>query len=167
MIFEGGDNLHIHNLTAALPKGKGSYKTRLLSEIDTIVVHHSATRQGDARAFARYHIENNGWPGIGYHYILDKSGRCYKCQPANVVSYHASGYNSCSIGVCMVGDFDSEQPTQAQLDALVELCRELVRAYGIRQVVGHREVPGTHKTCPGRNVDMESIKDAVFGGEVE
>lgn len=155
--------MHIHNLIGSLPTGKKAYKQRSLAQIDTIVVHHSATKQGDARAFAQYHV-GKGWPGIGYHFVLNKSGRAFKCNTAATISYHASGYNSRSLGICLVGDFDSEHPTPAQMDALIELCQELIRAYGIKRVVGHREVPDAHKSCPGANIDLETLRDAVFAG---
>ncbi len=139
------------------------YRQRTLSATTHIVVHHSATTSGTPEAFARYHVEELGWPGIGYHYVIDRKGEVYKCHPATTISYHASGANACSIGVCLVGNFDVQRPTESQRAALVELLQELMSAYHIpaAHVIGHREVPGTKKSCPGTNIDMDSIREAL------
>lgn len=136
------------------------YGQRTLSVITHIVVHHSATTGGTPEAFARHHVHTLGWPGIGYHYVIARDGLIYKCHPATTISYHASGANAYSIGVCLVGNFDVERPSEEQRTALIELLRELMGAYGIpcAHVIGHREVPGTKKSCPGRSVDMDELR---------
>ncbi|WP_209123684.1 hypothetical protein [Alkalihalobacillus sp. BA299] len=46
----------------------------------------SATKTGSADAFARYHVNSLGWPGIGYHYVVDKEGSISWCHDLEVVS---------------------------------------------------------------------------------
>jgi N-acetylmuramoyl-L-alanine amidase len=135
------------------------YKERMLNSIRQIVVHHSATTSGTPEAFARYHVQQK-WPGISYHYVIARDGTVYKCQKATTISYHASGANGSSIGVCLVGHFDEQLPTQAQTDSLIDLLADLVKAYRIKidGVIGHREVPGTKKSCPGNNIDMADTR---------
>jgi N-acetylmuramoyl-L-alanine amidase len=151
--------MKITDVTQDLPKHPSkTYATRAISDITHIVVHHSATETGSAEAFARYHVQEQGWPGVGYHYVIGQDGYIKKCHPAEIISYHASGYNSRSLGVCLVGNFDEQKPTRVQLDALIELLKQLMKAYGIRNVIGHREVPHTNKSCPGKNVNMDEIR---------
>lgn len=155
--------MQIKDITDNLPRHPTKrYRQRALDTITHAVVHHSATAGGTPEAFARYHVRDLGWPGIGYHYVIDRKGQVYKCHPATVVSYHASGANSHSVGVCLVGNLDVQRPTQSQMSALAELLRELVGAYQIpaANVIGHRDVPGTRKSCPGRNVDMQEVRRA-------
>ena len=92
------------------------YKARLATAIRQIVIHHSATRPisvsgiADAEAFARYHVIELGWPGIGYHYVIGKDGTVLKTNPNSVSSYHAGKANATSLGICLVGAFDAKEP---------------------------------------------------------
>jgi N-acetylmuramoyl-L-alanine amidase len=147
-----------------LPRGPKPYKRRSLSLIDTIVLHHSATLSGTPLAFATYHVKNNGWPGIGYHYVVGKKGEVWQTNYASTIGYHASGYNSRSIGICMVGNFDEQEFTGRQKAACLALMRYLLDLHhGIRRVLGHRET-GSPKTCPGRKVDMDEIRKMLGVG---
>lgn len=141
------------------------YKTRLATAIKQIVIHHSATKPNssdgirDAEAFARYHVIELGWPGIGYHYVIGKDGTVLKTNPNSVSSYHAGKANATSLGVCLVGTFDVKEPPEEQWDAALRLTRELMGAYGIpvERVIGHREVPA-NKSCPGNRFDMDKFR---------
>ena len=46
-------------------------------------------------------------------------------QSISNVSYHAAGANYNSIGICLVGNFDIENPTDAQMKTAVELVKEI------------------------------------------
>jgi N-acetylmuramoyl-L-alanine amidase len=157
--------MEVFNLINALPTGKGRYKLRSVSKIDSIIIHHSATTSGSPQAFAHYHVAVNGWPGISYHYVIGQDGAIFKCQPATSITWHAKGANGHGLGICLVGNFDTQKPTEKQLAALVWLCRTCLQAYPtIRHILGHREVPGTKKSCPGKNVDMDALRETIGGG---
>ena len=156
--------MQIYDLTKSLPRHPtAKYKQRLISAVTHVVVHHSGTTSGTPEAFARYHVETNDWPGIGYHYVIGRDGMIYKCHPASVISYHASGANSYSLGVCLVGNMDVQKPTADQMAALIELLFDLINGYRIspNHVIGHREVPGTRKSCPGANTNMDIVRAAA------
>ena len=142
------------------------YRRRKLSSIRYIVVHHGAA-MGDGlsriRAYARYHVESLGWPGIGYHFAVAKDGTIYRTQPLDVVSYHVGGYNSKSVGVVLVGHYDIEDPPPEQMASARHLCAWLCEELGLppENVRGHREFPGVHKTCPGLKVEMASFREGV------
>lgn len=151
----------ITDVTNSLPRHQTKrYKRRNPKGINTIVVHHSATSSGSPQAFAKYHVESNGWPGIGYHYVIGKDGAVHLTNHETAISYHAAGVNTNSIGICLVGHFDQEKPTQAQISALVELCRDIKGRLGITRIIGHREVPAP-KSCPGKNLDMDALRAEV------
>ncbi|MFH1740405.1 MAG: peptidoglycan recognition family protein [bacterium] len=153
--------MDIIDVSSLLPTGKKRYKKRLLTGIDTIVLHHSATTSGSPQAFADYHVDHNKWPGIGYHGVVGKEGETWKTNEPETISYHAAGTNGRSLGICMIGNFDKEVPGEAQMDAAVELCRYYMDVFpGIKNVLGHRET-GSKKTCPGRNVDMVEFRRRV------
>jgi len=146
------------------------YASRPPGSIKQIVMHHSATRPlsvdglADAEAFARYHIQDRGWPGIGYDYVVGANGTVYKTNRNDVVNYHAGNANRISLGICLVGNFDLGGPPAPQWQSAVALVRELVTAYRIpvQRVIGHREVPAA-KSCPGRQFDMIRFRREVIG----
>lgn len=143
-------------LSVRIPTGlptNGNYKRRPTSAIVAVVVHHAGVNingtEAEVRAIARYHVEHNGWPGIGYHYVIAKDGTVWKTNPISYVSYHAAGFNIPSVGVCLAGNLDRQPPTKQQEDALRALLQDLNKALGRRLIVrAHREVSQT--ACPGR-----------------
>lgn len=150
-----------------LPKHDNKkYSTRPLSAIYYIAVHHSLTDNipggKDVKAFARYHVNNLDWPGIGYHYVIDADGTVYKTNAAKIKSYHVGKHNQSALGVCLVGDFRDYDPTDKQYKALVELVKELKTAYNIttENIKGHSEFEGYQwKKCP--EIDMDQLRREV------
>ena len=139
---------------------KLKYRTRPLSQIKKILVHHSATATGTPEAFARYHVEHNGWAGIGYHYVIDATGKVYKTQAATTICNHTAKHNESGLGICLIGNFEQTTPTPAALKALVELCKELMKAYSINAVWGHKELVKT--VCPGKNLNMTRVREEIY-----
>jgi hypothetical protein len=142
----------ITDIVDALPKHPTKrYDTRSLDEITYLVVHHSATRPDvSAERMARYHVEDLGWPGIGYHFVIDEDGTINQTNDLASVSYHAAQANAYSVGMCFTGDFTETIPTEEQLDAGAHLIAWLLQELDlpIDRIHGHREeVSGT--TCPG------------------
>jgi len=131
-----------------------------------IVVHNSGTRQGNARAFDYYHrhvrrMQN----GLAYHFVIGNGtstgngqievGDRWRRQ-INGGHVHSDYLNNISLGICLVGDFNRDQPTRAQLEACEELIRYLRERCGKTErgaipVKPHREVnpPRWPTDCPG------------------
>jgi hypothetical protein len=131
-----------------------------------IVVHNSGTRQGNARVFDYYHrhvrrMQN----GLAYHFVIGNGtstgngqievGDRWRRQ-INGGHVHSDYLNNISLGICLVGDFNRDQPTRAQLDACEELVRYLRERCGNTErgpipVKPHREMnpPRWPTDCPG------------------
>lgn len=120
-------------------------------QINIIVVHESASpRRGDSAATINdWHIEN-GWEGIGYHYVIDDNGEVEPGRPEYWVGAHVRGHNTGSLGICLLGqdgDFTGEQ-----MHTLYRLLLELRRRHPtIVDICGHRDLD-PKKTCPGFDV---------------
>ncbi|MBI5155707.1 N-acetylmuramoyl-L-alanine amidase, partial [Candidatus Peregrinibacteria bacterium] len=135
-----------------------------------LVVHHTAMKvSGDmrsgverVRALYEYHTNSRGWGDIGYHYLVDETGRIYEGKAGGpmVVGGHAYCNNVGSIGIAMLGNFDLEKPTQEQVRAVQWLLRHLAEVYDMpldrsvrfhgeimSPIVGHRDLLSTD--CPG------------------
>lgn len=116
-----------------------------------ITIHHSATDSGSAKSFAEYHVKTHGWPGIGYHFVILKTGDIEQCWNEEVISYHTSRQNAGNIGICLVGNGTF---TQKQLSSLIQLIKQLQKKWNIpvSQVKGHREWPHQNTLCPALNM---------------
>ena len=131
-----------------------------------IVVHNSGTRQGNARVFDYYHkhvrrMQN----GLAYHFVIGNGtstgngqievGDRWRRQ-INGGHVHSDYLNNISLGICLVGDFNRDQPTRVQLEACEELVRYLRDRCGKTErgtipVKPHREMnpPRWPTDCPG------------------
>jgi len=119
--------------------------------LEYIVVHHTAsTAKETVEQIHNFHINNNGWAGIGYHFYIRKDGTIYRGRPEEYIGAHCENYNSVSLGICCEGNFEIEQPTEKQLQSLSELIHNLKQKYGNVQVIGHRDLNAT--VCPGKNL---------------
>jgi len=94
-------------------------------------VHHTAGTNDytklQAPAIVRgievYHVKGNGWNDIGYNALVDRFGTVYEGRyggiDRNVVGAHAKGFNTGSFGIAVMGNYQSVDPPQAAVDALV------------------------------------------------
>ena len=132
---------------------------------DKIVIHHTGNPYDDDLSAAEIHASHRaqGWAGIGYHYVIRKSGAIEAGRPHWTVGAHAYGHNSHTIGIHVCGNFEIGEPTDRQIESLAMLLANLCTDYGLTidrdHIVGHRELMGT--ACPGRN--LYDLMDVVVG----
>ena len=121
-----------------------------------VVLHHRAGN-GDIESIHTQHLKN-GWAGIGYHFYIRKDGTVYEGRPIAYVGSHCKGNNSCSIGVCLEGDFRKEVPTLEQLKAVKEVYEMVRKTYrNIYKMVNHRDLFKTSCPC----VDLVKLVSEV------
>jgi N-acetylmuramoyl-L-alanine amidase len=127
----------------------GSYIDYGIESKTDIAIHHSLTKVGDAFAFARYHV-SLGWMGVGYQFVILKDGTIQWCHDLGVKSYHVGNSNRFALGICLVGDFRSEEPTDEQKDSLFALHEALKKDLpNYKRTRGHNEFVGYEwKLCP-------------------
>ena len=134
---------------------------------DMIVLHHTGGNDIDASAeqIHGWH-KNNGWSGIGYHYVIRKDGTIERGRPEWAIGSHAYGENSHSIGIHISGEFDYAQPTEKQVENCAELIADIATRYDIPidrdHVVGHGELMAT--SCPGSNLQA-LLNDGTITGK--
>ncbi|MFO1441738.1 N-acetylmuramoyl-L-alanine amidase [Bacillus sp. Bva_UNVM-123] len=131
-------------------KRKGSYNDYGVNSKTDIAIHYSLTTGGDLATFARYHVDTNGWPGVAYHFVILKNGTIEWNHNLGVLSYHVGNSNRFAVGICVVVDFRTEEPTPAQkqsLYLLIEALKKDLPKYKL--TCGHNEFPGyAWKACP-------------------
>ena len=125
-----------------------------LNDPKYIIIHHGAGLLNFEQV-NEYHKSKWGFRSIlnfyiGYQYFISYSGRVYQGRVDNEEGAHTIGYNKQSIGICLQGNMEIEEPTLAQLTALEKLVKEKKARYNIKVVNGHRDFSST--SCPGRNL---------------
>ena len=96
-----------------------------------------------------------GWDGIGYHKIINRSGKVENGRPEYWVGAHVKGKNDISLGVCLIG---KNKFTTRQYISLEKVLRKWKILYPEARIIGHRDAGNTKKTCP--NFDVNNwIKD--------
>ena len=122
-----------------------------MRKINTLAVHHSASPSNTTTVekITAWH-KQRGFTTIGYHYVILHDGTVKKGRPDSMVGAHISGKNSNSIGICVAGNFEEENPTEAQAASLRALLVELQKTYPEAKVTWHREQAAT--LCPGKNL---------------
>ena len=133
-----------------------------------IVIHHSATPTGSAAEFDRMH-KAKGWDELGYHFVIGNGtgsgdgqvevGSRWRSQKWGAHAKTSDNrFNRFGIGICLVGNFDNERPTKAQLASLSKLVAFLMKTYNVpaERVIGHGDTKATD--CPGKNVHIADIR---------
>ena len=143
-----------------------------------IVVHHSATPNGNARGFDQFHRRRRHMEhGLAYHFVITNGhggangqvevGPRWKEQwPGGHTANRLM--NEIGIGICLVGNFEKSQPTKQQLESLVILAKLLQDTCGIadRNIILHRHVAQRGTLCPGRKFPWEKFRRMLSGIQI-
>ncbi len=144
------------------------------------VVHHTAGRNdygpGESAAIVRgievYHVKANGWNDIGYNFLVDRYGQVFEGRAGgverNVVGAHAQGFNTGSVGVALLGNYQGTVATPAALSALETLLAWRLDAAH----VDPRSTPevvsgGNEKLAAGTTVTLRAISGHRDTGDTE
>ena len=124
-----------------------------------IVVHCSATpsdRDVDAAEIRRWHVDENGWDDIGYHFVIRRDGTIEPGRDLDAVGAHCLSVNYESVGVCLVGGLDTDLSPladymPAQMRSLEILLDGLVPRFEspLPDVVAHSDLDDGKPDCPG------------------
>ena len=130
--------------------------------VNRITIHHEGhtpvwfTDEQSTRArmeqVRSIHTRDRRWGDIGYHYVIDRGGRIIEGRSIAYQGAHVSNQNPHNVGIMLLGNFEKQSPSQAQLTALQSTLRHLMAKYRVpvKRVYTHRELGPT--VCPGRNL---------------
>lgn len=139
---------------------------------ELIVVHHCAAPSLAQRpnGFIPQHMlnlqdfyEGKGW-SAGPHFFTDED-QVWVFSPMNARGVHAVSFNKNSVGIEMLGDYDSEDPWNGRglqvLTTTAKLIKMLEKKLGLTDsfIRFHREDPTTSKTCPGKKIGKQQFLD--------
>ena len=124
------------------------------SSTEYIVIHCSATKPSmdiGLSEIKNWHVNERGWRDVGYHYVIKSNGEVELGRIIRDTGAHAAGYNSKSIGICLVCGMAEDNSTEdnftaQQWTALLDLIKQKLSDYPDAKVIGHNEI--SEKDCP-------------------
>lgn len=170
-------------------------------DVKFLIVHHSASHNGHTgadtpgilRSWFEFHTGTKGWNDVAYNFVIDSDGGVWEARKGSLdgpVAGDATGGNQGFTQlVCLVGDFNTGQPTTAAKSSLVSLLAWLADRYDLSTapgaeitftsrgsnrwpsgttvttptICGHRDMSNT--TCPGDN--LYPYVAGTLSGDVE
>ncbi len=168
----------------SLRKGSAS----LSEAVRAMTVHHTAgtnnycaaNAAAQVRSVYTYHTRSLGWSDIGYNFLVDRYGTVYEGRKGSIVDAvtgaHAGGFNSGTMGVSAMGNYETAAAPTAVVRAIGKVAGWKLAQYGadpagrvtltsagggtaryregeqvtLPRVFAHREVGYT--ACPGVNL---------------
>lgn len=126
-----------------------------------IFIHCSATKPSmdiGANEIRKWHKER-GWSDIGYHFVIKRDGTIEDGRPVYAVGAHVQGWNSRSVGVCLVGGVSEKNANQheanftpEQMESLRGLLDKLKVKYPSAAIMAHHDV--APKACPSFDLKL-------------
>lgn len=150
-------------LLDAMPVAKSKWKY--------IVIHHSASKKGSLQGMDMYHRQKRKMEnGLAYHFVIGNGngmpdgkievGNRWKRQ---IKGGHLASddLNEVAIGICLVGNFEVDRPTAAQMQSLYALVSYLNRRCGISKnnVRAHKQINTKPTACPGKRFPTETLRN--------
>ncbi len=154
-----------------------------LNPITNIVIHHTAIEEQNedwkkgVRDVWRFHSQDRGWQDIGYNYLIDPDGNIYEGRFGGefVTAGHTYLHNVGTVGISMLGNYESRELSNEAKSSLNELLDYLMKRYKLDPnsiyrdyensyslgLTGHRD--WTVTACPGANVysELDDIRDNI------
>ena len=145
----------------------------MIFQPNKIIFHHTGDSY-NGRQFNKvneYHKTKKFPPSAlgyfcGYHFFIERDGSVIVARSLDEVGAHTLGENWEAYGICLAGNFDVEQPTAAQKEALGKWCDILMKwlKISITQIYPHRAFRPT--SCPGDNVPDKYAAYAVIESQI-
>jgi N-acetylmuramoyl-L-alanine amidase CwlA len=145
---------------------------------DSVTIHHTAypdlaMRPNGLTAkhmqyLMEYYRDEKGW-SAGPHLFIDDIA-IMGMSPMTKRGVHARSFNSHSIGIEMLGNFDSDSPFDGRGSRSVKRTAKAVAAIldakglepSAKTILFHRDDPKTSKTCPGKLITKAWFVDLVI-----
>ena len=118
--------------------------------VNSIVIHHTEWSYNDSyeavRKIYQFHSLSRQWWDLWYNYLIGMDGEIFEWRAGwdYVVWAHNKWNNRSTVGIALIGSYQSNEPSQVQMDALNKLVSHLAKKYGIDMSLD--DIP-IHNTC--------------------
>lgn len=131
-----------------------------IGQVDTIFIHHSVTSptgdpKADARQIQNFHMDSRHYADIAYTLLVHPitgevlEGRTKGAKAAQ--GAHTSGWNSRSVAICAIGNYETGKPTAKLVDGINEaiaICKNKGWVVNNPKIRPHSDVGST--ACCGK-----------------
>ena len=166
------------NITTYYPDIDSINKIPDNSSVSAIMVHHSVSGENTKiEDLHKWHVKDRGFNAIGYHLVIFRDGKVIQTRPFDKCGAHCEipsgigkvgsngltkSWNHHSLGVCFIGDFRTDEVTQAQWQSFSDVCYLLFRSFNLStaDITWHRKATKGRTECPGPNLisKLENIQ---------
>ena len=156
--------------------GGAEMRLRVPQRITSITLHHEGSPEplrpeddpvAKLRGLQSWGASDRNWWDVPYHFLIDLDGRIYEGRDWHYMgetntSYDPSGHLLISI----LGNYNVQEPTPAQLKAIADLMAWAVQRFHVSldSIRGHYQYAQTN--CPGKNL-RKYLEDGTFRRMVE
>ncbi len=133
------------------------------SQIPSIItVHHEGTYFDTSKQTAKEHILNiqkwsmgkdKNWIDVPYHFLVGLDGAVFEGRDINTLGQSNTSEDvDGQIQIALLGNFEEQEPTKKQINALVNLIAMLCKQHKIspEMIKTHKDFSVTQ--CPGKNL---------------
>lgn len=164
---------HIAKSTEA---GDAMNRLRIPHQITMITLHHSGsakpvTIEDDIpqklRNLQAWGQRDKNWWDIPYHYVIGPDGTIYEGRDHRFVGETNTRYDPTGhFLICVIGNYEIQEPTQEQIQAVKALMVWAAQEYGIPsdEIYGHSDLADT--ACPGKYL-RKYLENGTFSRSVQ
>jgi hypothetical protein len=164
------------SIASSLVAGGADMRLRIPQHITSITLHHEGSAKpllpGDdpvkgLRDLQSWGESDRNWWDVPYHYLIDLDGNIYEGRDWHYMGETNTTYDPHGhLLISVLGNYNLQEPTQAQLNAIANLMAWAVDAFNVPldSIRGHYQYAETG--CPGKNL-RKYLEDGTFKRMVE
>ncbi|MGO1182525.1 MAG: N-acetylmuramoyl-L-alanine amidase [Micrococcaceae bacterium] len=134
-------------------------------KLDAMYIHHTAGTNNytaaqayqQIRAIYSYHAQTLDWGDIGYQFLVDRFGTIYEGRRGALTSLpigaQAGGFNTNTIGISAMGNFDVAQPPVVMVEAMQKVLAWQGYRHGLK---ANSNTQLTSRATPGSSAKYSS-----------
>lgn len=151
--------------------GGAEMRLRVPQRITSITLHHEGSPgplrpQDDPvaklRGLQSWGARDRNWWDVPYHFLIDLDGKIYEGRDWHYMGETNTTYDPTGhLLISILGNYNLQEPTQAQLDAIANLMAWAVKRFDVPldSIRGHYQYAQTN--CPGKNL-RKYLEDGTF-----
>lgn len=159
------------NVASSTVTGGADLRLRVPQRITSITLHHEGSSKplrpeddpvAGLRALQSWGERDRNWWDVPYHYLIDLDGRVYEGRDWRYMGETNTTYDpSGHLLISILGNYNLQEPTQAQLDAIANVMAWAVKKFDVPldSIRGHYQYAETN--CPGKNL-RKYLEDGTF-----
>lgn len=164
---------HVANSDSA---GSAAMRLRIPHRITHVTLHHTGSAEplqphedpvAKLRGLQSWGASARNWWDVPYHYLLDLDGRVFEGRDWRYMGETNTAYDPAGhFLISMIGNYERQQPSQRQLEAIADLMAWAVRKFDVpvSRIGGHYNYATTG--CPGTHL-KKYLEDGTFRRMVE